>query len=56
MRQMLLESLLDFCNCETIFDLSFSIKTWAYKIFGVSSTRMLFVQDNEFISFGENKE
>ncbi len=56
MRQMLTESLIHFTDCTSLYDLAFTVKSWAYKIFGVSATRVILVENGEFLVYASEKE
>jgi hypothetical protein len=53
---MLTEALIAFTDCTSMMDLAMTVKSWAYKIFGVSATRIILVENDEFVVYLSQQE
>lgn len=53
---MNMEALVDFCQATTYEELSKKCQDWAFKIFGSYNSRMMFIENQQFIIIDHEKQ
>jgi hypothetical protein len=53
---MNLEALIDFCQSTTMEEISKKASDWAFKIFGSYNSRMMFIENQQFVVFDHEKQ
>jgi hypothetical protein len=53
---MNMEALVDFCQSTSIEEICKKASEWAFRIFGSYNSRMMFIENHQFVVFDQEKQ